>query len=160
MVLERLGAALREAETVGIPWEVDEGGPQRQACAEGAADHGRVAVRDRCDPAADLHRLPVAGDFGPRMAVRRFRVRAPNLPTSKTGRKSVVLGAPALAILAALPRLGVFVIAGDDPAKPRADSCSDLGARSPVALGSTDFAFTIFAIRSRPSARAPASVFQ
>jgi integrase len=40
---------------------------------------------------------------------------------SKTGCKSVVLSAPALEILAALPRLGDYVIAGADPAQPRSD---------------------------------------
>jgi hypothetical protein len=39
------------------------------------------------------------------------------LPDSKTGRKTVVLNAPAAAILAELPRLGVYVIAGDDAGK-------------------------------------------
>ncbi len=47
------------------------------------------------------------------------------LPDSKTGRKTIVLNTPAAAILAALPRLGVYVIAGDDAGnkdeKPRAD---------------------------------------
>src|SRR5262249_61983242 len=48
-----------------------------------------------------------------------------SLPDSKTGRKTVVPNAPAVAILAELPRLGVYVIAGDDAGneneKPRAD---------------------------------------
>ena len=49
-----------------------------------------------------------------------------NLPDSKTGRKSVVLNAPALAVLDAIPRVGEFVIAGRAPEKgakerPRAD---------------------------------------
>ncbi len=45
------------------------------------------------------------------------------LPDSKTGRKPVVLNAPALAILADVPRIRgcEFVILGDDPKKPRAD---------------------------------------
>ena len=44
-----------------------------------------------------------------------------HLADSKTGRKSVVLSAPALEILAALPRLGDYVIAGTDPTQPRSD---------------------------------------
>ena len=43
------------------------------------------------------------------------------LPDSKTGRKPVVLNAPALQVLASLPRVGSFVIYGDDPERPRAD---------------------------------------
>ncbi len=43
------------------------------------------------------------------------------LPDSKTGRKPVVLNAPALAILSELPRVSNYVIAGDEPDKPRHD---------------------------------------
>ena len=43
------------------------------------------------------------------------------LPTRKTGKKTVVLNAPALAVLTGLERLGSYVVPGDDPEKPRAD---------------------------------------
>jgi integrase len=47
------------------------------------------------------------------------------LPDSKTGRKTVILNAPALALLSDAPRLGVYVIAGDKAGakdeKPRSD---------------------------------------
>jgi hypothetical protein len=43
------------------------------------------------------------------------------LPESKTGKKTVVLNAPALAVLNALPRVGGFVIAGETEQKPRTD---------------------------------------
>jgi integrase len=43
------------------------------------------------------------------------------LPTSKTGKKTIVLNAPALAILSALPRSGEFVIAGTSLDNPRSD---------------------------------------
>jgi integrase len=43
------------------------------------------------------------------------------LPDSKSGRKTVILNAPALAVLAGLERVGPFVIPGDDPEKPRVD---------------------------------------
>ena len=43
------------------------------------------------------------------------------LPESKTGKKTVVLNAPALAVLNALPRVGGFVIAGETEDKPRTD---------------------------------------
>jgi integrase len=43
------------------------------------------------------------------------------LPDSKTGKKTVTLNAPALQVLAGLPRIGTFVILGDDPERPRAD---------------------------------------
>jgi integrase len=43
------------------------------------------------------------------------------LADSKTGKKTVILNAPALAVLASLDRLGCYVVPGDDPEKPRAD---------------------------------------
>jgi integrase len=43
------------------------------------------------------------------------------LPESKTGRKTIILNAPALAVLSGLERLGSYVIPGDNPEKPRAD---------------------------------------
>ena len=47
------------------------------------------------------------------------------LPDSKTGKKAIVLNAPALDILANLPRVGAYVIAGQtagtDDDKPRSD---------------------------------------
>jgi integrase len=43
------------------------------------------------------------------------------LPDSKTGPKTIVLNAPALAILSELPRIGDFVIVGDNPDMPRHD---------------------------------------
>ena len=44
-----------------------------------------------------------------------------NLSDSKTGRKSVILKAPALAVIGALPRLGEYVIHGEQADKPRSD---------------------------------------
>jgi integrase len=43
------------------------------------------------------------------------------LPDSKTGRKTIILNAPALAVLTKLERVGSYVIPGDDLEKPRAD---------------------------------------
>jgi integrase len=43
------------------------------------------------------------------------------LPDSKTGRKTVILNAPALAVLAGVDRIGSYLVPGDDPHKPRAD---------------------------------------
>ncbi|WP_369414221.1 site-specific integrase [Microvirga puerhi] len=43
------------------------------------------------------------------------------LPDSKTGRKPVVLNAPALAVLADLPRVGPYVVPSDDPTRPQHD---------------------------------------
>jgi hypothetical protein len=47
------------------------------------------------------------------------------LPDSKTGKKAIVLNAPAMTVLPDLPHLGAYVIAGQDAGtekeKPRAD---------------------------------------
>jgi integrase len=40
------------------------------------------------------------------------------LPGSKSGRKTVVLNAPALSVLAALQRVGPYVVPGNDPEQP------------------------------------------
>jgi integrase len=43
------------------------------------------------------------------------------LPDSKSGRKTVILNAPALAVLNALERVGPYVVPADNPAQPRHD---------------------------------------
>jgi len=43
------------------------------------------------------------------------------LPDSKTGKKTIVLSGPAVNVLATIPRVGTYVIAGNNPGKPRAD---------------------------------------
>jgi integrase len=50
-----------------------------------------------------------------------FERSALHLSDSKTGKKTVQLNAPALAILAELPRVGQFVIAGREEEKARVD---------------------------------------
>ena len=43
------------------------------------------------------------------------------LPDSKSGRKTVILNAPALAVLNGMDRVGPYVVPGDDPDQPRHD---------------------------------------
>jgi integrase len=120
--LERLGAAIREAETTGIPWEVNEDAPK--------AKH--IAKRDdrftKINPfaAAALRLLLFTGcRLREILDLRWEHVDKERgllfLPDSKTGRKTVVLNAPALALLAGLDRIGPYVVPGDDPEQPRAD---------------------------------------
>jgi integrase len=119
--LERLGASIREAETVGIAWDVDETKPTAKHTPKrdrrtvispfaGAAIRLLLFTGCRLREVLDLRWREV--DFERGML---------HLPDSKTGKKSVILNAPALAVLAALPRLGEYVIAGDDPTRPRSD---------------------------------------
>jgi integrase len=119
--LERLGSAIREAETSGIPWEVDEAKPtakhvpkndRQTVISPFAAAAIRLLLFTGC-------RLREVLDL--RWSEVDFERGMLHLPDSKTGKKSVVLNAPALAVLAALPRAGDYVIAGDNPTQPRAD---------------------------------------
>jgi hypothetical protein len=63
------------------------------------------------------------------------------LADSKTGRKTVILNAPALAVLAGLDRLGPYVVPGDDPDQPRADLKRPWGASIDIALHYGDAAY-------------------
>jgi integrase len=118
---ERLGAALVEAETVGVEWTVDESKPtakhiqkrdRRTVISPFAAAAIRLLLFTGC-------RLREILDL--RWSEVDFERGLLFLPDSKTGKKTVILNAPALAVLASLERLGEYVIAGEDQAKPRAD---------------------------------------
>ena len=120
--LQRLGAALREAETVGFPWRVDEGKPtakhlaaperRRTVLSPAVVAALRLLLFTGCRLREILHLRWADVDFERGMLF---------LPDSKTGRRAVILNAPALAVLDSLPRLGSFVIAGEAPNKPRSD---------------------------------------
>jgi integrase len=120
--LERLGSAIREAETKGIPWDVDEGKPKAKHLPKAknrftkigpfAAAAIRLLLFTGCRLREILHLKWEQVDLERGLLF---------LADSKTGRKTVILNAPALAVLANLERLGSFVVPGDDPEKPRAD---------------------------------------
>ena len=115
--LDRLGTAIREAETVGIPWEVDEAQPNAKHTPK--ADKRQTPISPQA--AAALRLLLFTGarlreilhlqwghvDFG-RAALF--------LPDSKTGKKTIYLNGPALTVLDGLPRSGTYVF----PGEPRA----------------------------------------
>lgn len=120
--LQRLGATLREAETEGLPWQADDTQPMAKHLAKPEkrrtvlSAHVTAAIRlllfTGCRLREVLHLRWSEVDFERGMLF---------LPDSKTGRKPVVLNAPALAVLDDLPRHGSYVIAGDDTEKPRSD---------------------------------------
>ena len=120
--LQRLGATLREGETLGFAWRVDEGKPtskhlaaserRRTQLHPAAAAAFRLLLFTGCRLREILHLKWGDVDFERGMLFLR---------ESKTGRKPVILNAPALAVLESLPRAGSYVIAGDDPGKPRSD---------------------------------------
>jgi len=118
--LQRLGAALREAETVGIPWEgAGKPGKSKHVPKEAVEIYPRQvtgAIRlllfTGCRLREILHLRWEQVDME-----RGFL----HLDKSKTGKRTVILNAPALAELACIPRISDYVIAGNDPEKPRAD---------------------------------------
>jgi integrase len=124
--LARLGDAIRESETVGLPWNVDETKPTAKHAPKVA--HRRTVI----DPfAAAAIRLLILTGARVREILKLEWQHVDLerglllLPDSKTGAKSIVLNAPALALLAGLDRIGAYVIAGlragTDGEKPRAD---------------------------------------
>jgi integrase len=119
--LARLGETIREAETTGIPWEVDENKPTAKHVTK---DNRRTLIGPHA--AAALRLLILTGArlreiLNLRWEWVDFERGLLLLPDSKTGRKTIVLNAPAMVVLAGLPRLGAFVIAGDNPERSRAD---------------------------------------
>ena len=119
--LVRLGAAIRKAETNGIAWDVDEAKPtskhvpkrkRRTVIGPHAAAAIRLLLFTGCRLREILHLKWEHVDFERGLLF---------LPESKTGKKTVVLNAPALAVIKGLDRVGQYVVAGDDPNEPRAD---------------------------------------
>jgi integrase len=120
--LGRLGHALREAETVGIPWQVDEGRPttkhapkvenRRYVMSPHAVAAIRLLLFTGCRLREILHLKWEEVDFDRGMLF---------LPDSKTGRRPVMLSAVALRLLQNIPRIGAYVIIGDRPDTPRHD---------------------------------------
>ena len=119
--LVRLGAAIRKAEREGIAWDVDEAKPtskhvpkrkRRTVIGPHAAAAIRLLLFTGCRLREILHLKWDHVDFERGLLF---------LPESKTGKKTVVLNAPALTLLKGLDRVGQYVVAGDDPDEPRAD---------------------------------------
>lgn len=122
--LERLGDAIRKAETTGIPWKID---PKRKT--KHVPKGKRTTVIGE-HAAAALRLLVFTGArLGEILNLKWEHVDMERglllLPDSKTGKKIIVLNAPSLAVLAELTRVGSYVIAGDsvgtENEKPRSD---------------------------------------
>lgn len=122
--LERLGAAIRQAETTGVPWTIDETKKTKHVpklkretvIGEHAAAALRLLIFTGARLREILHLKWEHVDFDRGLLL---------LPESKTGKKTIVLNAPALAVLSGLTRVGVYVIVGDSAGtaneRPRAD---------------------------------------
>ena len=129
--LQQLGSALIEAETVGVPWVIDETNPkskhtpkvwkeQRQIADPGAVAAIRLLLFTGARLREILHLEWTHVDIERGLLF---------LPDSKTGKKTIVLNGPSLAILEQLSasasvtgaRPTGFVIKGMVDDKPRAD---------------------------------------
>ncbi|MBB6305994.1 tyrosine-type recombinase/integrase [Xanthobacter tagetidis] len=118
----RLGEAIREGETDGIPWEPD---PEKKT-----KHVPKTNQRTKVDPDAAALRLLIFTGARLREVLHAKWAdvdleRGVLFVHGKTGRRPVILPAPAAAILAELPRRSVFVFPGaldttEKPA-PRAD---------------------------------------
>ena len=120
--LDRLGAAIREAETLGIPWVVDEANPKAKHVPK--AERRQTPLSPQA--AAALRLLLFTGArlreiINLRWEWVDFDRAALFLPDSKSGRKTIYLNAPALAVLEGLPRTSDFVFPGNAGDRPRWD---------------------------------------
>ena len=116
--LERLGSAIREAEINGVPWAVNESKPNAKhvpkakrftKIATSAAAALRLLLFTGCRLREILHLRWEHVDFERGCLF---------LPDSKTGRKTVILNAPALSVLSGLDRAGPYVVARRRPRPP------------------------------------------
>jgi integrase len=122
--LGRLGEVLRESETVGLPWMLNQNAGSDKAKHRPKADKLRVVVSPFVTAAIRLLLLTGCrkGEIlNLRWSEVDFDRGMLHLADSKTGRKTVVLNAPALSVLDKLPRTETFVIAGEGPARARKD---------------------------------------
>ena len=122
--LARLGDALREGETIGLPYSVDETKPTAKHAPK--ADHRRAKL----DPfaVAAIRLLILTGArlreiLDAQWSQLDLERGVLFLADSKTGRKPLYLSAAAQAVLAAIPRVegNPHIIAGALEGAPRAD---------------------------------------
>jgi integrase len=115
-----LGDAIREAETTGIPWKFDKEQPNAKHIPKNGrtkiGPHVAAAVRLLILTGARLREI-----LGLKWEYVDLERGLLLLPDSKTGRKAIILNAPALAILRELPRVDVHVIASEIENQPRHD---------------------------------------
>ncbi|WP_050743001.1 MULTISPECIES: site-specific integrase [unclassified Shinella] len=122
--LQRLGAAIREAEAIGIAWEPNPSGKTKHAPK---AENRLIKI----DPgaAAALRLLIFTGArlreiLNLEWAFIDLDRGLARLRDSKVGPRTIVLSAPARAVLAGMERLGPFVFPGesrDGQPQPRTD---------------------------------------
>jgi integrase len=125
--LDRLGAALREGERIGLPWDVDEAkpgakhAPRVEQRLTKLSPHAAAAIRLLLFTGCRLREI-----LGLRWQDVDMERGLLFLPDSKTGRKTVVLNAPAMTVLAEVPRIGIYVIAGENAGSKDETARADL----------------------------------
>lgn len=117
--LTRLGETLRLAETEGLPWRID---------GKRASKHWHKRKSTVIDPfaVAAIRLLMLTGARKNEVLSLEWKHvdlerGLINLPDSKTGKKTILLGGAAIEVLLGLPRIGDMVIAGRDAEKARVD---------------------------------------
>lgn len=120
--IDRLGATLMEAETVGLPWNLNDEAKSKhrpkaeQNLRETIPPHVTGAIRLLLLTGCRLREI-----LHLRWSEVNFERKFLDLPDSKTGRKVVYLSEGALEVLRALPKVGTYVILGKQTDKPRSD---------------------------------------
>lgn len=118
--MKRLGDALHEAETIGLPVDAGDAkhAPKGQRVKTSPSVTGaiRMIMLTGCRLREILHLRWSEVDLSRGLLF---------LPDSKTGKKTVVLSAAAIDVLKDMPKVGVYVVASDSAGlpdeKPRAD---------------------------------------
>lgn len=119
--LARLGEALRVGETVGLPW------PESKASAKKHARKPENRITKLSPWTVAAFRLLILTGCRLREVLNLkwddvdLQRGFINLPDSKTGRRAVVLNAPAIAVLNGLERVSSYVVFGESRDKPKAD---------------------------------------
>jgi integrase len=122
--IARLGEVLVEAETIGLPWNVDDTKPPSKHMAK------LPNQRSKLDPfaIAAIRLLLLTGArlreiLDAQWSQINYQHSVIYLPDSKTGRKPIGLSPQALTVINSLPKIegNPYIIAGEKPGSPRAD---------------------------------------
>ena len=120
--LAKFGEALREAETVGTPYDVDE---TKSSSKHAPKPENRRIIINSYTAAAFRLLILTGARLREILNLRWDYVDLQRglllLPDSKTGRKAIVLNAHAIAVIRSLNQQGEYVIYSEQDDKPRAD---------------------------------------